>query len=83
MNHFEPKPITPEYLLKIGFEQVNHMVYNLTIKQGIFHAVVLHVEIDLNCIVVSMTIAGCDKWTILPHETEQQLNKLINALQGK
>lgn len=79
----QPKPITAEHLLKKDFQQVNHIAYRLTIKQGIFHAVVLHVEIDLNCIVVSMTITGCDKWTILPHETEQQLNKLINALQGK
>lgn len=83
MNHFEPKPITPEYLLKIGFKQVDHITYRIIVTPGIFNGIVLHVEIEPNYIVVSMTIAGCDKWTILPHETEQQLNKLINALQGK
>lgn len=79
----QPKPITAEHLLKKDFQQVNHIAYRRIISQDIFHPVVLHVEIEPNCIAVSMTIAGCDKWTILPHETEFQLNKLINALQGK
>lgn len=83
MNHFEPKPITPEYLLKIGFKQENDITYRLTLNMGIFHPVIIHAECDDNSFVLSMTIAGCDRWTILPHETEQQLNKLINALHGK
>lgn len=83
MSHFEPKPITPEYLLKIGFEQINDTVYCFSVKMEIFNSVVIQAECDDNILVLSMTIAGCDRWTILPHETEQQLNKLINALQGK
>lgn len=83
MNHFEPKPITPEYLLKIGFEQINDIVYCFSVKMEIFNSVVIQAECDDNILVLSMTIEGCDRWTILPHETEQQLNKLINALQGK
>lgn len=83
MNHFEPKPITPEYLLKIGFKKVNDATYRLILKMDIFCPIIIQAECDDNSFVLSMTIAGCDRWTVLPHETEQQLNKLINALQGK
>lgn len=83
MNHFEPKPITTEYLLKNGFQEVNDTTYRLILKMDIFYPIIIQTECDDNSFVLSMTISGGDRWTILPIETEQQLNKLINSLQGK
>ena len=85
MNHFEPKPITPEYLLKKDFQQMGDTSYHLRIENGNMTALILSVDIIRPAIgyMVGIRNERDGKYSILPIETEKQLNKLINALQGK